>query len=187
MHERSVAELDYAYRSSLLKRNRPLHAATYPIVLAATFGLAAGDPTALKQLADRMAAAGRTVTFLTTCAQDHFTWENNLPPGERPPIPADLEMEEKVLGDPAPPKAFLTQQDYRELSGLLEKVDTLGFSELTIRRDDLAFKLKGDVRHVPVDADDRPVSAPDSTDAGAKLPAPAPAASAPAAAPHRTS
>ena len=43
-----------------------------------------------------------------------------------------------------PPKAFLTQQDYRELNDLLEKVDQLGFSELTIRRDDLAFSLKGE-------------------------------------------
>jgi UDP-N-acetylmuramate dehydrogenase len=58
--ERSVAELDYAYRSSLLKRNRPLHAATYPIVLAATFGLVAGDPVALKQLADRYLAHRRS-------------------------------------------------------------------------------------------------------------------------------
>ncbi len=46
-------------------------------------GTVGGAETLLKQLADRAAAAGRSVTFLTTCAQDHFTWENNLPPGER--------------------------------------------------------------------------------------------------------
>ncbi len=42
-----------------------------------------GAETLLKNLADRAAAAGRTVTFLTTCAQNHFTWENTLPPGHK--------------------------------------------------------------------------------------------------------
>ncbi len=42
-----------------------------------------GAETLLRRLAERAAAAGREVTFLTTCAQDHFTWANVLPPGER--------------------------------------------------------------------------------------------------------
>lgn len=42
-----------------------------------------GAETLLKNLADRAAAAGRQVTFLTTCAQNHFTWENSLSPGRK--------------------------------------------------------------------------------------------------------
>jgi glycosyltransferase involved in cell wall biosynthesis len=42
-----------------------------------------GAETLLRALARRMAQAGHDVTFLTTCAQDHFTWANVLPPGER--------------------------------------------------------------------------------------------------------
>ena len=42
-----------------------------------------GAETLLRRLAERAAAAGREVTFLTTCATDHFTWANVLPPGER--------------------------------------------------------------------------------------------------------
>jgi len=57
--ERTVEELDYAYRSSRLKRKRPLHAAINPIVLAATFRLTVGDPAALKQRADRYLAHRR--------------------------------------------------------------------------------------------------------------------------------
>jgi glycosyltransferase involved in cell wall biosynthesis len=42
-----------------------------------------GAETLLRALAGRMALAGHDVTFLTTCAQDHFTWANVLPSGER--------------------------------------------------------------------------------------------------------
>lgn len=46
-------------------------------------GAVGGAETLLRALAERLAAAGRKVTFLTTCAQDHFTWKNVLPAGER--------------------------------------------------------------------------------------------------------
>lgn len=42
-----------------------------------------GAETLLKRLASCAADAGREVTFLTTCARNHFTWENEVPPGER--------------------------------------------------------------------------------------------------------
>lgn len=42
-----------------------------------------GAETLLKNLAVHAASSGRSVTILTTCAQDHFTWENTLPPGSR--------------------------------------------------------------------------------------------------------
>ncbi len=46
-------------------------------------GTVGGAETLLKKLAEHTAAAGRKVTFLTTCAESHFTWENKIPPGSR--------------------------------------------------------------------------------------------------------
>lgn len=46
-------------------------------------GTIGGAETLLKALAERCARAGREVHFLTTCASNHFTWENDVPPGLR--------------------------------------------------------------------------------------------------------
>ena len=40
-----------------------------------------GAETMLRNLAERAAAAGRRVTFLATCATNHFTWRNERPSG----------------------------------------------------------------------------------------------------------
>ena len=40
-----------------------------------------GAETLLKTLAMYAATRGRNVTFLTTCARNHFTWRNERPPG----------------------------------------------------------------------------------------------------------
>ena len=42
-----------------------------------------GAETLLKTLASRIASSGRDITFLTTCARNHFTWANELPVGSR--------------------------------------------------------------------------------------------------------
>ncbi|MEI7436354.1 MAG: glycosyltransferase, partial [bacterium] len=42
-----------------------------------------GAETLLRRLAERAAADGRDVTFLTTCASDHFSWANLIPSGQR--------------------------------------------------------------------------------------------------------
>ncbi|MCK5850580.1 MAG: glycosyltransferase family 4 protein [Kiritimatiellae bacterium] len=42
-----------------------------------------GAETLLKSLAIRASIAGCKVTFLTTCAKDHFSWANVVPPGAR--------------------------------------------------------------------------------------------------------
>jgi len=46
-------------------------------------GTIGGAETLLKNLAEHAAAAGCRVDFLTTCAENHFTWENTVPPGTR--------------------------------------------------------------------------------------------------------
>lgn len=42
-----------------------------------------GAETLLKQMALRLKTAGHEITFLTTCASDHFTWKNDIEPGEK--------------------------------------------------------------------------------------------------------
>lgn len=49
----------------------------------AEHGTVGGAETLLKALAERAAAAGRDVDFLTTCATNHFTWENIVEPGTK--------------------------------------------------------------------------------------------------------
>jgi glycosyltransferase involved in cell wall biosynthesis len=54
-------------------------------------GTIGGAETLIKNLALRAASAGRAVTLLTTCAQDHFTWENSVPPGRKQFGPIEVE------------------------------------------------------------------------------------------------
>ncbi len=42
-----------------------------------------GAETLLRRLAEQVSRDGCSVEFLTTCAQDHFTWANVVPPGTR--------------------------------------------------------------------------------------------------------
>lgn len=41
-----------------------------------------GAETLLRKLAERLVAAGWEVDYLTTCARNHFTWQNEIAPGE---------------------------------------------------------------------------------------------------------
>ena len=80
-------------------------------------------------------------------ALDYFQWRS-LPPEKRPLPPADQELEKekekaaKTKQTVAPATPFLAEQDYREIKALLDKVNALGFSEVTDRRDDLSLSLK---------------------------------------------
>jgi len=46
-------------------------------------GVVGGAETLLRALAERVAAAGREVAFLTTCARDHVSWRNERPAGRQ--------------------------------------------------------------------------------------------------------
>jgi oxaloacetate decarboxylase (Na+ extruding) subunit alpha len=82
-------------------------------------------------------------------ALDYFHWRA-LPTEERPTTPADLELKQQTQSStatvaappPAPAKRFLTDQDYRELGLLIDKVAALKLSEFTIRRNDINVSLK---------------------------------------------
>lgn len=45
-------------------------------------GIVGGAETLARGLAERFASGGARVTVFTTCAENHFTWENVLPEGE---------------------------------------------------------------------------------------------------------
>jgi oxaloacetate decarboxylase alpha subunit len=83
-------------------------------------------------------------------ALDYFKWRA-LPVEERPPIPADqeakadrpAEAEAKAAPAAATPAAMLAAEDYDALHGLLDKVQSMGLSEFTIRKDDRVISIKG--------------------------------------------
>jgi oxaloacetate decarboxylase alpha subunit len=77
-------------------------------------------------------------------ALDYFKWRS-LPSDKRGPTPADMEGKPapKKTAEAPPTSQFLTDADYKEISSLADKVNQLGLSELTIRRDDLTLSLKG--------------------------------------------
>jgi len=89
-------------------------------------------------------------------ALDYFKWRE-LPPDERPPIPADLEEEQAgpephpgaqpALPEPEPAaatEAFLTGEDYQSLEQLLASFARLGLGELAITRKGVRVQLKAD-------------------------------------------
>lgn len=70
---------------------------------------AGGAETLIKSLAQRSAKAGYRVTFLTTCAVDHFSWKNVLPPGSR--IEDGLEVRFFPVDEGRDEAAFHAAQD----------------------------------------------------------------------------
>jgi oxaloacetate decarboxylase (Na+ extruding) subunit alpha len=79
-------------------------------------------------------------------ALEYFRWRA-LPEDERPPTPADIERrkEDADADEPREPaRPFLAGRDYREIEGLLDKVSALRFSEVVIRRDDVALSLRAE-------------------------------------------
>lgn len=113
-------------------------------------------------------------------ALEYFKWRN-LPINERPPIPADVEMQKtaKHLSEPdEPAKPFLAKSDYEEIQKLLDKVNTLNLSEVTIRRHDLNLSLRSNGMETGQTA--MPV---EPAAAGAAAPPPAPSVAPPAPSP----
>ncbi|MEI7436352.1 MAG: pyruvate carboxylase subunit B [bacterium] len=82
-------------------------------------------------------------------ALSYFAWRA-LPTDQRPPVPADEELKKQkrmILEDlqpPMPPQPFLSPTDYQSLQGLMNTVQQLSISELTIRRHDVAMTLRTD-------------------------------------------
>ncbi len=108
-------------------------------------------------------------------ALSYFAWRA-MPTDQRPPIPADEELKKQNtmiaedLQPPMPPQPFLSPTDYQSLQGLMNTVQQLSISELTIRRHDVAMTLRTDqpmpLAHsvaVPPKVAAGPAPAPDGT------------------------
>jgi acetyl-CoA carboxylase biotin carboxyl carrier protein len=82
-------------------------------------------------------------------ALDYFKWRA-LPPEQRPPIPADVELAKQQAGDkpaPAPVAAaaipFLATSDYEQIGHLVDKISALNFSQITIQHGGSVISING--------------------------------------------
>lgn len=80
-----------------------------------------GAETLCRLMAENLAANGTPTHVLTTCAEDHFTWENVLPSGDH--------LENGVLVRRFPVSAHRNQGRWLELHGRIQRREPLGYSE----------------------------------------------------------
>lgn len=139
---RSPAPIDPVIQRKILGKEKPIDGrpadSLPPMLPNATAGI---DPKLIRNEEDII-----SYCLFPEPATEYFKWRE-LPPNERPPIPADVEeAQHKSVTEtsPAPePKPFLAQTDYQALQDLLNRVHQLNFNELTIRRNDLCLQLRG--------------------------------------------
>lgn len=90
-----------------------------------------GAETLLRELAARASGAGRKVTFLTTCATDHFSWNNEVPAGRRTiggmdveffPVDEDRDVESFLRAQEAICRGYAVEED--ELNWLRNGVNS---------------------------------------------------------------
>lgn len=144
LYGRPPAPIDAAIQKKILGKEQPITCRPAdllePMLTNATEGI---DPKLIKKEEDIL-----SYCLFPEVALDYFKWRA-LPPEQRPPIPADVELnKEKAPAQAAPspapqPKPFLAQEDYQALNQLLTKIGEMNLNEFTIRRDDLSVSLKG--------------------------------------------
>ena len=106
-----------------------------PMLPTATDGV---DPSLIKKEEDII-----SYCLFPEQALQYFKWRV-LPQDQRPPIPADVEMQKVVSEDekqPSAPKPFLAPTDYQSIEQLLGKVRELNFSQLTIQHEGVAISI----------------------------------------------
>jgi len=157
LYGKSPAPIAPAFRRKILGKEKPITCRPAdlldPMLPNATDDV---DPKLIKSEEDII-----SYCLFPEPALEYFKWRE-LPDDERPPTPADLDKQaEKKEGRPPPPpaKPFLAKQDYEEIQGLLQKVNDLQFSEVTIRRNDLNLSLKSSGMHLAAVPDTAPVQA----------------------------
>jgi oxaloacetate decarboxylase alpha subunit len=186
LYGRSPAPMDKAVIKKILGSEKPISGRPadllQPMLPDATEGV---DPKLIKKEEDII-----SYCLFPEVAMDYFKWRA-LPPEQRPPIPADLELKKQAdaKNPPAAPAQaaipFLAQSDYDSISQLVDKISALNFSQMTIQHAGSTISINASgVTSGPLVA--APVSAPAAAaPAGTKAPAPAaaPKAAAPAAVP----
>ncbi len=144
LYGRSPAPIDAAIQKKILGKEQPITCRPAdllePMLTNATEGI---DPKLIKKEEDII-----SYCLFPEVALEYFKWRA-MPPEQRTPIPADVELSKEkapvqAAPSPAPqPKPFLAQEDYQALNQLLTKIGEMNLNEFTIRRDDLSVSLKG--------------------------------------------
>jgi oxaloacetate decarboxylase alpha subunit len=181
LYGRSPAPISPKLRRKILGKEKPINCRPAdllpPGLPTATEGI---DPHLIQKEEDIL-----SYCLFPTQALDFFKWRA-LPPDQRPATPADIELKKQEPlepNPPAPPRPFLAPSDYQSLHDLLNRVQELSLSELTIRRDDMTLSLKAEGMATASTTEAR-AAAPTAKPRPAAAPAPPPAApAAPAAAP----
>ncbi len=145
LYGRSPAPIDAAVRRKILGKEKAVTTRPADLLPPAFPNATKGvDPKLIQNEEDII-----SYLLFPGPALDYFQWRA-MPTEERPSPPADLEGKKAIETaegkPPAPPPvatAFLTEDDYRELNALVDKVNALGLNEFTIRRADLSLSLKG--------------------------------------------
>lgn len=141
LYGKSPAPVDVQLRKKILGKEKPVTCRPADLLPPALPQATANiDPSMIKNEEDII-----SFCLFPEPALEYFKWRN-LPPAERPAIPADLErIKTKKAEQPAQPpaKPLMTENDYKEINSLIDKVNQLGLSEFTLRRDDMTISVKG--------------------------------------------
>lgn len=175
LYGRSPAPIDAKLRKQILGKDKPIDCRPADLLKPGLPGCVDSvDPKLLKGEEDIL-----SFCLFPEPALAYFKWRD-LPPGDRPPIPADEEMKEKQKKDEpaAPARPIMAQADYAAIEGLMATVKQLGIAELTIRRSDVAFTLRGEGSAPAAAAPAAPIAETAPVETPAPAPAPAPAADA---------
>jgi oxaloacetate decarboxylase alpha subunit len=181
LYGRSPAPIDPKIKQLILGKEKPMTCRPAdllePALPTATSGV---DPKLIQEEEDII-----SYCLFPEVALDYFRWRA-LPTEERPSAPADLERKREDSAEAAaeapaaPATPLLTENDYRELNALAERVTALGLTEFSIRRDDLALNLRADGVAAARVAGDQPAAARPAP-AAVPVAKPAPKAEKPAA------
>ena len=175
LYGRSPAPIDPKIQKQILGKDKPITCRPADLLKPGLPGCVDSvDPKLLKGEEDIL-----SFCLFPEPALAYFKWRD-LPPGDRPAIPADEEAKEKQKKDvpSAPARPIMAQSDYVAIEGLMATVKQLGIAELTIRRSDVAFSLRGEGAASAAAAPVAPIAETPLAESSAPV---APAAAAPVA------
>ncbi len=141
LYGRSPAPIDAKVQKQILGKDKPITCRPADLLKPGLPGCVDSvAPSLIKEEEDIL-----SFCLFPEPALEYFKWRD-MPPGDRPAIPADEEMKakNKTAVASAPARPIMAPSDYTAIEGLMATVKQLGISELTIRRSDVAFSLRGD-------------------------------------------
>ncbi len=141
LYGRSPAPINAAIQKQILGKNKPITCRPADLLKPGLPGCVDSvAPSLIKEEEDIL-----SFCLFPEPALEYFKWRD-MPPADRPAIPADEEMKakNKTAVASAPARPIMAPSDYTAIESLMVTVKQLGISELTIRRSDVAFSLRGD-------------------------------------------